>query len=825
MAVSWIQPSFSGGEIAPSLYGRIDMAKYQVALRKCDNFIVRQYGGVENRPGTQFIAAAKYPDRKCRLIPFQFSTVQTYALEFGHNYMRVIKDGGLVLTTGDVIYELATPYADSDVFGLKFTQSADVMTIVHPSYPPKELRRYAHDNWQIVDVETKNGPFEDINVDESVTVYASGTTGTITLTASSAIFGSEQVGKLFYLEQPAVDSVPVWETSKTTAIDDIRRAESNYYRANTAGKTGTLRPSHTEGMAWDGWGGTGDDDTGVQWEYLHSGFGIARITAVAGDGLSATADVISRIPENAVGSDKASYKWARYAWNSVNGYPATVVYYQQRLYFAASSAYPQTIWASRTGDYKDFGKSNPVQDDDRIVYTYAGRQVNEIRHLIDVGSLVVLTSGGEFVATGDQNKVLTPSSFSLSSQGSNGSSDVPPIAVSNIALFIQEKGSVVRDLAYSFDVDGFQGNDLTILANHLFQKRSIVDWSFCIVPFSSAFCVRDDGKLLVLTYLRDQQVFAWSPQSSAGKYESTCGIGEGSEDAIYFVVNRTINGQVVRYIERLSSRQFTNDLDAFFVDSGLSYDGRNTEGRTASISGGSGNWSYQVPYTLTMSGGSYFSAGDVGAQIQFPYTGTDPVDGTDVAMQLRCDIVSVESGNSVTITANRDIPAVLQNTATTNWTMARQTFSGLEHLEGQTVNILSDASVEPQKVVTGGAVTLEKPGGVVHIGLPINAQFETLDININGQETLLDKKQLISTVTLVVNASRGIWASTPGGQWYEYPQREFEFYDDPVEDATGKVEVKLDSNWDKNGRIKIRQTDPLPLSVLAVIPRITVGGF
>lgn len=168
-------------------------------------------------------------------------------------------------------------------------------------------------------------------------------------------------------------------------------------------------------------------------------------------------------------------------------------------------------------------------------------------------------------------------------------------------------------------------------------------------------------------------------------------------------------------------------------------------------------------------------------------------------MQLRCDIISVESGNSVTVTANRNIPPVLRNTATTNWYMARQTFAGLDHLEGQTVNVLSDASVEPQKVVTGGAVTLEKPGAVVHIGLPINAQFETLDININGQETLLDKKQLINSVTLVVNASRGIWASTPGGQWYEYPQREFEFYDDPVDDATGKVEVKLDSNWDKMG--------------------------
>ena len=113
---------------------------------------------------------------------------------------------------------------------------------------------------------------------------------------------------------------------------------------------------------------------------------------------------------------------------------------------------------------------------------------------------------------------------------------------------------------------------------------------------------------------------------------------------------------------------------------------------------------------------------------------------------------------------------------------------------------------------------------MVHIGLPINAEFETLDININGQETLLDKKKLVNSVSLVVNASRGIFAGVDAGHLYEYPQREFEFYDDPVDDATGVVEVKLDANWDKNGRVYIRQTDPLPLSVLAVIPRITVGG-
>ncbi len=824
MPFSWIQPSFAGGEIGPSLYGRVDMAKYAVALRKCRNFIVRQYGGVENRPGTRFIGAAKYPGMKCRLIPFQFSTVQTYALEFGHQYLRVIKDGGYVLNSSNVIYELPMPYNEQDLSRIKYTQSADVLTLVHPYYPPMELRRYAHDNWQIVAVETKNGPFEDINVDEAATVYASATTGNIVLTSNTAIFGAEQVGKLFYLEQPAVDSVPVWETSKTTTTGDIRRADSNYYRASTSGKTGTLRPSHTEGSSYDGWGGDGDDDTGILWEYLHSGFGIVRITSVANGGLSANATVISRIPENVVGSTKPSYKWARYAWNSANGYPGTVVYYQQRLFFAASTAYPQTVWGSRTGDYKDFGKSNPTQDDDRIIYTYAGRQVNEIRHLIDVGSLVALTSGGEFVVTGDQNKTLTPSSFSFSSQGSNGASNVPPIAVANIALFIQEKGSTVRDLAYSFDVDGYQGNDLTILANHLFQKRSIVDWCFTIVPYSAAWAVRDDGVLLALTYLREQQVFAWAPQPTDGKFESACSISEGGEDAVYFVVNRTVNGQQVRYIERLASRLFTETEDAFFVDCGLSYDGRNRDSsRTARITGGVDNWSYQKELTLTLSGAPFFAPADVGAQVQIPYIENDD-SGAAVNKELRCNITSYVSGNVIKIMANRDIPPALRNTAIANWQVARQTFSGLSHLEGKTVNILCDANVEPQKVVTNGAVTLENAGAVIHIGLPVTSEFETLDININGQETLLDKKKLIPSVSLVVNASRGIFAGTDADHLYEYPQREFEFYDDPVADATGVVEVKLDSNWDKNGRVYIRQSDPLPLSVLAVIPRLTVGG-
>lgn len=820
MAFSIIQPSFSGGEIAPSLYGRIDLAKYSTALRKCENFIVRQFGGIENRPGTQFIAAAKYPHKKCRLIPFQFSTVQTYALEFGDHYMRVIKDGGQVLyAEGEnqgQIFELDTPYSETDLFKLKFTQSADVMTLVHANYPPMELQRYDHDDWRLVAVETKNGPFEDINTDKERKVYASASTGEVTLTATHAIFGRELIGKQFYIEQPAVDSVPVWETEKTTAINDQRRAGNNYYRANSAGKSGTLRPSHTEGMSWDGWGG----ESGIQWEYLHSGFGIVKIETVSEDGLTATGKVISYVPSNVVDEEHATYKWARFAWSEVDGYPSTVMYYQQRLFFAGSRAYPQTIWASRSGDYKDFGRNNPIQDDDRIIYTYAGRQVNEIRHLIDVGNLVVLTSGGEYQITGDQNKVLTPASFSFSSQGANGCSDVPPISVANIALYIQEKGSAVRDLAYSFDVDGYQGTDLTILANHLFQRHQILDWSFSIVPYSIAWCIREDGKLLTLTYLREQQVFAWAPQNTDGQFESTCSISEGNEDAVYFVVCRKINGSKVRYIERLASRLFTNTTDAFFVDSGLSYDGRNRDSdKVIRLTTTDTYWSYESDITLTVSGESIFKPSDINNAIHFPYI-EDQEDKV-----LRCHITEFINGNKVKITPNRDIPPLLQAQATSNWGFARFHFQGIEHLEGKQVATLADANVLPQQPVIEGAITLEDAAVVVHIGLPYSAEMETLDIHISGQETLLDKKKLVKAASLIVNSSRGIWAGTDKDRLYEYPQREFEFYDNPVDDATGVVEINLDAQWSKNGRVFIRQTDPLPLSILAVIPRLDVGGF
>lgn len=832
MTTSLIQPSFAGGEVSPSLYGRVDLEKYQTSLRRCRNFIVRQYGGVENRPGTRYVAPAKFPDRKCRLIPFQFNTEQTYVLEVGDHYFRVFMDGAQVVyssgaSAGQPV-DVATPWDAGDIDLLKYTQSADVMTVCHPNYPPMEIQRYAHDDWRTAVVVTVSGPFANVNIDEAITVYASATSGTVTLTASASIFKSWHVGSLFYMEQKNVDTVGRWVTGEAVSLDNICRYQENYYRCVDVGErshTGPVAPSHTTGDSWDGWAVAGSDAYGVKWRYLHSGRGICRITAVSGDGLTATADVVIRkdgeieLPGQVVGESSATYKWAHHAWNNDAGYPGTVVYFQQRLMFAGSRSQPQTIWTSRSGDYKDFGTSNPTVDDDAITYTYAGRQLNQIRHLIDVGSLVALTSGGEYKVNGNQQGTLTPSAFQFSSQGQNGASHVQPIAISNVALFIQQKGGAVRDLAYSFDVDGFQGSDLTILANHFFTGFQITDWAFSITPMSIVWCVRNDGALLGLTYMRDQQVAAWHLHPGAGRYESLCSIAEDTEDALYCVVERTINGQQRRYIERMQTRLYTDMDDAFFVDCGLTYDGRNGDAsKTMTLTGGSGNWPYDEEITLSVSGVSYFTAGDVGSEIHMPYFEDDE------NKVLKLLIRSVVSGNQATVTSNRDVPEQFRGVAVSNWSMARMTFAGLDHLEGQAVSILSDANVEPQKVVTGGSITLEKAGAVVHAGLPIAAVIETLDVNLNGNETLLDKKKLFTSASLLVNESRGVFAATPGCEFYEYAQRDDEFYDEPVDPKTGTIELQLDANWGKNGRLIVKQDDPLPMTILAVIPRVTVGG-
>ena len=820
---SLLQPSFTGGELAPALYGRVDLARYATSVRTMKNWIVLQYGGACNRPGWQFIAEAKDSTKRARLLPFQFNTTQTYVLEFGNQYMRIIKDAGQI-ESGGVPYEIATPYLEADLPLLKFTQSADVMTICHPDYAPRQLSRTAHDAWTLGLFAFKNGPFQTVNVDTAVAVYASATSGSVTLEVTGGnIFTAAHVGSLFYIEDAAAHTVKPWAPGQIgVALDDQRRSDGKVYRCSaisggTSVRTGGTRPIHSEGKEWDGDGY--DDGTytnGIEWEYLHSGFGILQITAVT-DGNTATATVLSRLPTSVAASATKSYKWAFGAWGGDQGYPGSVTYYQERQVFAGTPAQPQDYWMSRTGDYVDYGISTPTADDDAISRSIPGRQVNAIRHLLPLDRLVFFTSGSEYVTATSFDDPLTPTTISTKPQSYRGSAQLPPLVIGNVALYLQEKGSVVRDIGYEYESDSYTGGDLTILSAHLFEGYQLEEWAFTQVPWSVVWCVRDDGVLLGLTYMREQQVLGWHWHETAGSFESVCSVSEGTEDALYAIIKRTINGVTKRYIERMHTRRFDDIADAFFVDSGLTYDGRNQAG-TLTLSGGT-SWGHDETFTASLSGAAVsLSASSVG----------DAFVLTDGAQKVRLVILAVAGAATCTVRANREVPAAMRG-ANTVWDYAIRDVGGLDHLEGEAVAILADGNVvsnvqdAPAYVVASGVVTLPSPSVVVHVGLPYECDLETLDVSVPN-EVIIDKKKIIHTLRMLVEKTRGLRAGPDATNLYEEKLRSNEGYDEPTAARTGLTQIPIKGAWVKTGRVLIRQSEPLPATVLAVIPDVSVGG-
>jgi hypothetical protein len=208
-----------------------------------------------------------------------------------------------------------------------------------------------------------------------------------------------------------------------------------------------------------------------------------------------------------------------------------------------------------------------------VTFTIAAQQVNEIRHLLPLDSLLLLTSGAEWILTDGRDKVLTPSTVGVRIQSYNGCSIVPPVVVNSTALFLQEKGARLRDIGYQFSTDNYTGNDLSLMAEHMFEGFQILAMTYAAEPYSIVWCVRDDGVLLGLTYQREHQVWGWHRHTTKGAFESIVSISEDDRDAVYVIVRREVGGATVRYVERLEKRESTNAEDCFYVDSGLTYNG------------------------------------------------------------------------------------------------------------------------------------------------------------------------------------------------------------------------------------------------------------
>jgi hypothetical protein len=783
MPIDKMQPSFAGGELAPSLGARVDLAKYNVGAKTLHNFFVLASGGVSNRPGTQYVGRVRNTNQPVRLIPFRFNLAQDYVLEFGHQYMRVIINGGYVLepaititgiskaapgqvtapahgySNGDSVfiaavtgmtqinsstsviylvanvttntftltdldgnainttgfgayvsggtvarlYTLTTPYAGSDLALLKYTQSNDVMTLSHTGYGPYDLTRTQHWSWSLTLINFQ----ADISAPGSLTLVNSTGAGswyysymvTAVSSDSEESIGSAAITKeLTQLNQ---------NTGVQNTIGWAAVTNAQYY------KVYATTPSYNTAQA-----------SGAIYGYIGQTYSNSFIDT-------------NISPDFTLTPPQGQNPFAS------NNNPGCVSYFQERKVFAGSNLDPESLWMTQSGAFTNMDTSNPSRDSDAITIAINTQQVNAIKHLVSVNALLALTSSGAFkISNGTVGGAVTPSSIQANPQAYNGCCDVPPIVVGNDILYIQARGAKVRDLSYNFYADIYTGSDMTVLSPHLFYGHQILEWAYAEEPFKLIWAVRDDGDLLGFTYLKEQDVYAWTHHDSPGNsgsdsFLSVASIPEGQEDATYFVISRTIpginGGQPVKYVERLHTRNFLTNwvadvTRAWFVDCGMQYSG----------------------------------------------------------------------------------------TPTT-------TVSGLNHLNGATVNVLADGNVILDLVVANGTITLAHAASTITVGLPYTADMQTLSLDL-GEPSTQGRFKKITAVTMVLENTRGLKVGPNQSNLTEVKERSTQAYGLPIGLITGKERILIQPSWSKDACVWISQQYPLPATILGIIPEIRVGS-
>jgi len=674
--------SFSGGEITPEMFGQINDSKFQTGLALCRNYITKPHGPAENRAGFRFVREVKDSTKKVKLIPFTYSTTQTMVIEMGAGYFR-FHTMGATLLDGGVPYEISNPYAEADLFDIHYVQSADVLTLVHPGHAPRELRRLGATNWTLVSI-----PFTpSISAPSAPTLAATGHTA----------------NKYTY-------------EYVVTAMDADGVVES--VASTSATVSGNLL--ETGAIVTISWSAVTGASRYTVYKLQGGLFGYIGQT-----------DSLSIIDDNIAPDLSKTPPIYDTVFNASGKYPGAASYFEQRRCFAGTTDQPQNIWMTKSGTESNVSYSLPLRDDDRIAFRAAAREANTIRHIVPLAELLLLTSSAEWRVTSVNSDAITPTSISVKPQSYIGASNVQPVIVNNTVIYGAARGGHVRELGYNWQAGGFVTGDVSLRAPHLFDNQDVVDMAYAKAPYPVVWFVSSSGKLLGLTYVPDQQIGAWHQHDTDGVFESCTVVAEGNEDVLYVVVRRTINGASKRYIERMASRQFEDQADAFFVDCGATYEGA-------------------------------------------------PADE----------------------------------------------ISGLTWLEGKTVSILADGAVHPQRVVTGGVVSLDIEASTVHVGLPIEADLQTLPMALNLKDGSFGQGAYknVNKVWLRVYRSSGIFVGPSADKLVEAKQRTNEPYGSPPGLKTEEVPIVLSPGWADSGQVFVRQSDPLPLTIVSMTAEVALGG-
>ena len=506
-------PSFTAGELSSSMEGRTDFAKYFSGCTRIENFVVLPHGPVTRRPGTYYVSEVKTSSNKTRLVPFTFSTEQTYILEFGDQYLRFYKDNGQIteasktisgLTAADpgVVTATSHGYSNGDHVWIN---SVVGMTEVNG-------RRFTVAN-------QTTHTFELSGIDTSgYTAYASAGTAAKVYEISTPYTTAQlfdlkfaQSADVMYICHSSHSVRKLSRTGHTTwTLTEVEFTDGPYLDSNTTSVTMTPGAVTGSSITLTASGATFvANDVG---RLINFSDGYAEITVYTSD------TVVTINIKSDFTATTATTDWKLGAFCTVTGHPSAVSFFEQRLVFAATSQQPQTMFFSKSGDYENM--TTGTADDNATVYTIASNQVNAIQAMKATRTLIVMTTGGEYaVSSGSSQDAITPTNINIRKQSNYGSSGVDALSIGNATIFLQKAKRKIRELAYNFDTDGYTAPDLTILSDHI-SKSGIFDMSYQQEPHSLVWCVRNDGQLAGLTYNRLENVVAWHRHIFGGKADS-----------------------------------------------------------------------------------------------------------------------------------------------------------------------------------------------------------------------------------------------------------------------------------------------------------------
>jgi hypothetical protein len=835
--------SFVAGEFGPKLSGRTDFEKYSSGCKTLENMMVHPQGMASRRIGTKFVSEVKTSSLKTRLIPFEFSTTQTYMLEFGNGYIRFFKDKGQILE-GDitisgitkanpgVVTATAHGYSDGD-----FVIISAVAGMTQVNGKTYKVASKTTNTFELQDVDGNN-----VDTSGYSTYSSAGTINKIYqittnyLTAELFQIKTAQSADVLYITHPNHEVSKLERTGHTSwTLSEVSFTKGPFLSENTTAITLTTSATTV------GSGRTltassslfASTDVGRQVE-LGDGWG--TITAYT----SGTV-VTWTITEAATGS--GSTTWSLGAFSDTTGHPSCVSFFEQRLVFAATSNEPQTLYFSKSGDYENMTSGTDAAD--AMVYTIASNFVNAIRYLKSQRTLIIGTTGGEYTLSADgTDAAVTPTNITIKKQSSYGSANVDALTVGNAVIFLQRAKRKIRELAYNFDQDSYVAPDLTIL-NDAVTESGVNEMEFQQSPDSLIWVVRDDGVLGSLCYQRSENVVAWTRHKLGGHFgECTITVTDYSNISVGTKLKLTkSDGTSVTFTSESSGGTAPDETLGFRPNQ----DNDTTADNIYTAINAHEDFTVENPASnvvtvreTTHSAGLLTITSTDDVRLAVTSEGNSVVESiASISGSLNEDELWCICKRTINGTTRRYVevfsdfdfdetdPEVFHfvdsglsydGTATTSIT-------GLEHLEGETVTILADGATHATKTVSSGAITLDRSSKKVKVGLAYSSILQTMRLDGGAGEyagTAQSKIKRISKVTLRLFETVG---AKVGNSLTNLDSIPFRTTSDPLDTPVstfleGDKVIEFPGDYDTDGYIVVKQEQALPLSVLAIYPEL-----